>query len=89
MPAYPAGGGGNTQGRGAYYAPLDVYEKPGGLASPRCGGPAGSGIRLNKANRQGDRMARYVPKGIVGAFAGEYFCALKKCNASDDSFVFR
>ena len=37
-----------------------------------CGFASGFGI-VNNAYRQGDRMARYVPEGIVGAFAGDKY----------------
>jgi hypothetical protein len=41
------------------------------------------------ANRRGGRMARYVPKGIVGHKQGIIFLIKNNCFASGDVFILR
>jgi hypothetical protein len=41
------------------------------------------------ANRQGGRMARYVPKGIVGHKQRIKFLIENNCTASGDGFILR
>jgi hypothetical protein len=47
---------------------LKVARLRGGHSTPHCGGTEGYPIN---AYRQGGRMWRYVPEGIVGAFSGD------------------